>query len=351
MTIKVLPSSLAGALAIGFLGYFALGEAPSPVRDAPPAPAGSELNPEAREAVGRGLKWLAAQQQDDGAFAGTHWRKHVGITALACLAFMCDGSMPGRGPYGDVVEEGLSFVLSASDPASGFISADPSHGPMYGHGFATLFLAEAYGMTESPRIEETLRKAVRLIVNSQNKEGGWRYHPRPIEADVSVTICQVMALRAARNAGISASRKTIDNAIQYVKNAQNKDGGFRYRLNAGRESGFPRSAAGVATLYYAGIYEGQEIDKGLDYLMQFLPSKGNRVDNSYYHYGHYYAVQAMFLAGGEHWDAWWPAIRDELIRKQNQDGSWFGRVGEEYGTAMSLIILQMPNRVLPIFQR
>ena len=25
----------------------------------------------------------------------------------------------------------------------------------------------------------------------------------------------------------------------------------------------------------------------------------------------------MYLAGGEHWETWWPAIRDELIESQN----------------------------------
>ena len=45
---------------------------------------------------------------------------------------------------------------------------------------------------------EKLAKAVKLIRNTQNAQGGWRYQPRRTEADISVTICQVMALRAAR---------------------------------------------------------------------------------------------------------------------------------------------------------
>ena len=73
---------------------------------------------------------------------------------------------------------------------------------MYGHGFATLFLAEVYGMHPDPDLRQKLVKAVKLIINTQNDEGGWRYQPERREADISVTICQVMALRAARNAGI-----------------------------------------------------------------------------------------------------------------------------------------------------
>ena len=53
----------------------------------------------------------------------------------------------------------------------------------------------------------------------------------------------------------------------------------------------------------------------------------------------------------QHWKSWWPAIRNELLRKQTEDGYWQGQAGNEYGTAMALIILQVPNRLLPIFQR
>ena len=48
---------------------------------------------------------------------------------------------------------------------------------------------------------------------------------------------------------------------------------------------------------------------------------------------------------------WWPVIRDELLEKQTAEGFWQGQAGNEYGTAMALIILQIPNRLLPIFQK
>ena len=144
---------------------------------------------------------------------------------------------------------------------------------MYGHGFATMFLAECYGMSPRPELREKLAKAVKIIVNSQNKEGGWRYQPVRADADISVTVCEVMALRAARNAGLFVPNETIDRSIDYVKRSQNADGGFMYMIQGG-ESAFPRSAAAVAALYSAGIYKGPEIAKGLDYLVQFIPAEG-----------------------------------------------------------------------------
>ncbi len=83
-----------------------------------------------------------------------------------------------------------------------------------------------------------------------------------------------------------------------------------YTLSSGGPSAFPRSAAGVVALYSAGIYEGDEIDRGLKYLMQFVPRGDEFNRDTHYFYGQYYAVQAMWHAGGKNWDQWYPAIRD-----------------------------------------
>ncbi|MEO0588577.1 MAG: prenyltransferase/squalene oxidase repeat-containing protein [Planctomycetota bacterium] len=308
-----------------------------------------EITPESRAAVERGLELLATMQQPDGSYGKERYGRHVGITSIAALAFMADGHLPGRGRYGPNVERAIDFVLRSATE-SGLLAADTSHGPMYGHGFATLMLGEAYGMTGDPRLRETLLRAVRLIVNTQNHEGGWRYHPVPFQADISVTICQIKALRSARNAGLSVPSETIDRAVAYVRQCQNPtDGGFRYMISAGG-SAFPRSAAGVATLYYAGIYDDEAIDLGLEYIENVGEGVVFRGGGHYY-YGHYYAAQAMYLAGGEHWAGWFPRVRDELVDAQAADGGWESNHGKDYGTAMGLLVLQMPNRLLPIFQK
>jgi hypothetical protein len=334
-----------------FLAVFASCQLPL-VRAATAADAPSandpELPPAAQVAIAKGLVWLAAQQESDGSFGGkSHYGRHVAITGLAGLAFLSEGSVPGRGPYGPAIEGCVRFVLD-NRSEGGLLAAETSHGPMYGHGFATLFLAEVYGMTRDERTGEALRKAVRLIVATQNDEGGWRYQPVRADADLSVSICEIMALRAARNVGIFVEKTTIDKAVDYVKKSQNPDGGFRYMLNTSG-SAFARSAAGVAALQYAGIYQGEEIERGLEYVMRFRPPVEEQV--AHYFYGHYYAAQAMFLAGEPRWREWFPAIRDELVSQQTEEGSWQGQAGTEYGTAMALIILQMPNRLLPIFQK
>ena len=115
---------------------------------------------------------------------------------------------------------------------------------------------------------------------------------------------------------------------------------------------WPRTAAGLVALYSAGIYESDEIQKGLKFMMDHQPRGEVSRNDTFYFYGHYYAVQAMWHAGGRYWRQWFPAIRDELLGRQAQDGSWPDpTVNNEYATAMACIVLQMPNGYLPIFQR
>ncbi len=304
-----------------------------------------ELTPGVKNAISRGLAYLAANQQANGSF-GPPNGYDVAVTSLACLAFMADGNVPGRGEYGTQVEKGLNYVLSCCG-STGLVAGPSTTSPMYGHGFATLFLGEIYGMTNDPRVRDALIRSVRLIVNAQNSEGGWRYTPMPLDADVSVTICQIMALRSAKEAGIGVPKETIDKAIAYVKRCQNmQDGGFNYQATGG-SSAFPRSAAGVASLFYAGVYEGDSVRLGLDYLKR----SQTQARSGHYQYGHYYASQAMFLAGGKYWRDWYPKVSKEFIDSQRTDGSWEGDVGREYGTAMIVLAVIVPNRYLPIFQR
>jgi hypothetical protein len=350
-------ASLRSILVCLLVGPLAAAAEP-PAAPAPPGPAaarpnaltGNEITPRQREVVEKGLAWLAAQQDRSGSYRYESGTGHAGITALAGVAFMSAGNLPNRGKYGANVRLALQYVMSCCQE-SGLISSDATS-PMYGHGFATLFLGEIFGMTPDEDVKEKLIKAVRLIERTQNSAGGWRYNPIPQDADISVTICQVMGLRAARDAGIKVSKDVIDNAIKYVRRCQNADGGFSYQAGQGSGSGFARTAAGVAALYYAGVFEGNDLQRGEDYLKAAIArpgAPGAAEMESMYYYGNYYAAQAMFLAGGEYWEKYYPWIREELIRRQTAAGSWSGEAGDHYATAMALIILQMPNRYLPVF--
>lgn len=335
--------------------------------DAPEADGHDSITPEAQQAIDRGLAYLARTQNRDGSFGERpQFYGNVAVTSLAALALMSGGNQPGRGIYATNVQRALLYVLSREKrDVPGFLHNEPSNPQigMYDHGFGTLFLAEIYGMVPDLAVQErskaTIERAVRLIETSQSREGGWRYDPKPVQADVSVTICQIMALRAARNAGFAIDKSVVDLCVKYVRSCQNADGGYSYFSGQGG-SAFARSAAGLVALYSAGIYEGREIEKTLNYLMQYKPNaplSRREIPDMHWYYGQYYAAQAMWSAAARHpqyWSEWFPAIREELLQRvrNRQEGSWPDHMTcNHYATAMATIVLQIPNNYLPILQK
>ena len=319
---------------------------------------------DAQTAIDRGLEYLAASQGADGAFTDKNGGANVAVTALAGLALLAGGHLPGRGKHGAAVARAADYLLAKGGSATkvGYLQntdAFLAHGAMYQHGFGSLFLAEMHGTFPDPdkqaKVRDMLEKAIALIVKAQNREGGWRYEPQPTDSDVSVTVAQLMALRAAKNAGIFIDKSVVDKCVEYIRGCKLPDGGFCYQKGKpATGSLFPRSAAAVVGLYSAGIYEGEIIEKGLKYLMRYLPA-GPRVNfdirPDHYLYGHYYAALAMWTAGGQYWTEWFPAIRKELLARRNPAGVWEDYNGTAYGTAIACIILQLPNNYLPIMQK
>jgi len=336
-------------------------------------------------AVRRGLTWLTRNQNLDGSWTAqigyklntgyevtADQRGHVGVTALSGMAFLAGGHLPGRGEHGATVSRCLDFVLSCVQE-DGYITHAGTR--MYSHAFATLFLAEIYGMTHRGDIKAKLQLAVDFIVNSQNERGGWRYEPYAVEADMSIVVCQVLALRAARNIGIRVPKSVVDKAARYVVSSavtedtlrryypgpisyKNEIGSFHYQRQDGSRSSFPLTAAGVTALYGAGVYSDAAIEEGIRYLrvnmQNFNRQRGKRDSGHYFFwYGHYYGVQAMYTAGADAWESYFTVVRDELLAMQEPSGAWPNHIGpgKPFGTAMAVLILEIPYRFLPIFQR
>ncbi len=331
----------------------------------PPRPVAAEITPQTRAAIEKGLRWLHRNQSRSGAY-GTG-SAPVATTAIAGMAFLAGGHLPGRSIYGENVLAAVRFLLKMTD-RQGYINEGTRMGGrgsgMHGHGYATLFLAEVYGMCSGmdgfreedleDELKDKLAAAIRVIENAQSANGGWLYTPKRSGDEGSVTITQVQALRAARNAGIRVSKKTIDKAIEYINKSTNKNGMTRYSLTSGGRTSFALTAAGMSCMNFLGEYDNPKIKKGLDFVLKNLPKKGSG-GSSWLFYGWYYATLATYQAKDEkYWKTWYPAIRSELIRRQTSDGSWKGAesasYGAAFGTGFALQILQIPGRYLPIYQ-
>ncbi|HEX5054619.1 MAG TPA: prenyltransferase/squalene oxidase repeat-containing protein [Planctomycetota bacterium] len=316
------------------------------------------VNREIHEAVQRGLEWLARNQANDGSWrnSGGYGSYPAAMTGLAGMAFIASGSTPTRGRYWQEVRQSVDFLLKHADPTNGVISVPQEEGrSMYGHGFATLYLASVFGMEEDLRKQEKLKhvldKAVGLISSAQSSAGGWIYTPDSNSDEGSVTVTQIQALRACRMAGIVVDKKTIDRAVEYIKRCQNSDGSIRYSLNSGGGGRPAITAAGVAVLYNAGLYDDQPfVEKAVQYCMKQIQVT---VDNTGHHfYTHLYWSQALYQRGGPDWNDYYAKKSAWLLRQQKKDGAWEGDgVGTVYGTAIALTILQLPYALAPIYQR
>ena len=132
------------------------------------------FDPQVRGAVDRALAFLVARQNANGS-----WTNRVGyklyddyygeegdstdVTALACMALVSAGNVPGRGRYGKAVEKGIDFLLGCVRDEDGYITKNGSR--MYSHAFATLFLAEIYGTTRRTDVKAKLKRAIQMLVS------------------------------------------------------------------------------------------------------------------------------------------------------------------------------------------
>src|SRR5262245_14110136 len=303
--------------------------------------------------IGRGREWLVRSQQDAGGrrSPGGYGSYPVAMTALAGMALVSGGSTPTRGRHWASVRGAVRYLKRHADPATGLIASAEDDRSMYAHGFATLFLASVFGMEEDGREQDVLKRlldrAVRLIESWQAASGGWNYTPAGGYDEGSITITQVQALRACRMAGIVVSKGTIDRAVEYLRRCRNADGGICYRLGQPGPSRPAITAAGVAVLYSAGVYDDKEFAEGA---VQFCKRSIRVAAQGQHHfYTHHYWGQVLWQRGGAEWTDYYRELARWLLPRQQPDGSWEGDgVGPVYGTAVALTLLQLQYAYVPI---
>lgn len=334
-----------------------------------------------RRSADAGLAWLIARQRQDGAWGSGRFESSAAVTAAAGLALLASGSTPASGPHAEAVGRCVSRLLATADADGVFFTAEPgSAGPMYGHAFATLLLAEVVGESEGDRVREAVRRGVGAIEVSQSPAGGWRYQtsrrdagrPSPLpseappttargpdasgpgDADASVTAAVLTALAAAGRAGVPVSRECVARGRRYLLSVQNADGGFRYQSTAGPAAA-PRTAAALVALAVTSGRSPESRSEGrgsLDRGYRWLATNpvGLTPRDAYTLYGVWAATGAWWQRGGEGWRSWYPAAAAHLVSTQAADGSWGDPNCDEYGTAAALGTLLAPDGLLPVLQ-
>ncbi len=331
--------------------------APSATPAAPPtdvatdAEGAPELTEAADVAIERGLQWLLATQNADGSWTGKDGSVSIGGTSLGLMAFMVKGHFPGFGRHGDALDRAKNYLLMAAEKSPAGVM-----GSMYEHGLFTLAMSELWGMTrdvkDNPKIQAALERAVEVILRAQSPLGGWRYTASPDGGqDTSVTAMVFVSLASARQAGILVPTETIDRVVSYLRDQvwNETTGGFGYQGSAGTTVACTAGGAYAAQL--CGMRDTEWVKAAIRYL-ENSPKVFSPKELGFFHYAHYYAIQAMVQAGDEHYARWYPKIRDVLIATQQPDGSW--RASEDAHpdrTPMAIIILGTPHRYIPVYQQ
>jgi hypothetical protein len=318
------------------------------------------LDARSQKAIDTGLQYLAKTQGQDGNWNGTPDTAAypVTMTSLAGLAFLANGNTPSRGPYAENVKRAELWLIANARPSGIITNAAEENGrPMYGHGFSLLFLSSVYGMETDPRTREALKKvindAITLTAKGQSALGGWTYFPGGGD-EGSVTITQMQGLRAASNAGFTVPKGTIEAAVKYLERCRTPDNGIMYSAAGPPGARLAISAAAIACLYNAGEYDSRLAEGCLEFVWKQFEINRDQWTKGGGHdfYTHFYAAQAFYQAGDKYWDPYFPRTRDQLMKMQKADGTWDGDgIGPIYGTSISLIILQLPYKFVPIYQR
>ncbi len=317
-----------------------------------------ELDAKVDAATDKALAYLAKIQEKDGSWKSSNLG--CASTSVAVMSFMAKGHQPGEGEYGEVIVKGIDYVIHQQKPNGEFAQG----GRMYAHGISTLMLAEAVGQTsgkQNEQVRKALAKGVKLILDAQKipkpdrMAGGWRYQPTSRDSDLSVTGWQLMALRAAKNAGAEVPADAIEKAVEYVKRSATKGGGFSYTPQSGATN-HARASTGVLALEICGQHHAKESLAAGDWLLEH-PYRPYATGTGYQYYTMYYCAQAMFQLGGKYWKAFWPTFAEEVVKRQQDDGSFPAGVSTErsagpgYSTGMAILALSVRYRLLPIYQR
>ena len=342
-----------------------------------------ETNAASEKAASMGLIWLANNQGKEG-----NWEtQDLGLVSLGALAFLSAGNTPETGKYRENVRRALDYVLANAKP-SGMLNITGSQRDMYNHGLATFVLTQAYGMSNDKRLGRTLRKAVKLIIDVQCRDGGWDYKGirQARGHDLSLAVMQAKALRGSMDIGIHIPRETVALAIKSVQGYYRKSGkaddlaaryGWRqedakypgrFTYNGGNGT-TAMAAAGAVCLQEFGKYDDYRIRRSMNGVLDDIKTK-MKVEPGHMPfdaYTMYYVAQSLYQVGGKLWQDGYPLVRKALIDSQSRKGqgnttgteshgAWGGRrvggkSGQMFATSVAVFALNIPNRYLPILQQ
>jgi hypothetical protein len=328
-------------------------------------------NDASEQAVKLGLKWLAEHQMPDGSWSfnhamsprcsskcrnpGTLSQARNGATGLALLPFLGAGQTHEKGEYKNQVKAGLYFLVNHMKVNANGGSLFESGGSMYSHGICAIVLCEAYAMTHDKSLYAPAQQSLNFIAYAQDPVGGgWRYSPRQA-GDTSAVGWQIMALKSGHMGYLRIPPITVQKASRFLDSVQANNGAHYGYTDPAANRGSTTAVGLLCRMYLGWKKEHPALERGAKWISQKGPSSSDM-------YYNYYATQVMRHWEGDTWKKWNTAMRDQLVKTQakkgHEKGSWHmgaghtsDRGGRLYCTAMSVMVLEIYYRHLPIYRK
>jgi hypothetical protein len=347
----------------------------------------SGASPASEQAVERALDWLARHQDADGRWDGatakyddgtvvkgdddytvhcppaetcfgecSYWEADAALTGLALLAYLGAGYTQTDGKYAQTVAKGLDFLLATQKPDGDLRGKSRAVG-MYCHAMATIALCESYALTGDERLREPVGRAVEFLVHSRARDGlAWRYAPGAPVGDTSILGWVVMALKSAKEVGISIPSTVQTGALGWLTLVSSGERQGLARYQPGESVTPTMTAEAWACRQFLGVGgPGPASAEAAEYLLKNGSDRGSH--NLYYWY---YGTLALFQHGGDAWARWNSRVRDEIVRRQHTGGhmagSWdpddspYGtKGGRIYCTSLAALSLEVYYRYLRLY--
>ncbi|MCA9541054.1 MAG: terpene cyclase/mutase family protein, partial [Myxococcales bacterium] len=253
-------------------------------------PFGDRVN----QAIDRGLQYL--RTQEGGGSVGND------TTALAMLAFLekrasADWAAPAVGYAGSTPDDQARLQRMAAYIINNYAAMRNGGADSYrtGSGLMALTLFRTTGgpnnVGAAITVEQAVRNGSNALMATQSggncSQGGWNYTTPGTDGDLSTTQYAIAGLSAA-SALFPNADDNLPRAVTFLRNAQNADGGLKYRGCRNYNSASAMTSAGIWSYRLIGRpAQDADVQRGFTWLRNNYRYDSHIISNwtqSYYYY-------------------------------------------------------------------
>jgi hypothetical protein len=322
-----------------------------------------DQNQPATRSVDKAVHWLASVQGRDGGWGqdgGENWfvrqgerlessGNDVANTAVATMALIHAGNTPVKGQYREQVRRGIDFVLSRVEdsPDQGLALStlkgtqiQRKLGPYIDTFMSSMLLSEVDGIMgdakANARVRASLNRCVAKIEKNQLKDGSWNVAGG--WAPILGTSMASRSLFVAQQKGVTVDNSAMARVDKYTSESVS--------VVAAPASG--GVAGGVMAASLSAASAGVPLYQRAQALEQMTRTPSDRKKNAAdirsmakeisdprvvagfgsmggeEFFSYLNVSDSLHRTGGPEWIAWNDRIKTQLVKLQNEDGTWAG---------------------------